>query len=367
MSVPNKHIYLDHNASSPIHPEVIDAVTHTMSIKGNPSSVHTDGRAIRALMEDARESVARAVTALPQAITFVSGGTEANATVIKGLTASGAVVEVLSSSIEHPSVLAHVSEANRVPVTRQGVLGLEKLEELLSARNAPFLFCLMLANNETGVIQPVAEVADLVHSFGGLLLCDAIQGLGKLSMDVNALGADFYTFSAHKIGGPQGVGCIITTGEAELAAFLTGGGQERGKRSGTENVAGICGFGKAAEIAIERAVSYQDARLRNKLEREMMRARPEAFVFGHEVPRLPNTTNISLPGVPSQQQIIKLDLAGFSISAGSACSSGKIEPSHVLEAMGLSPELALSAIRISTGPATTWADLEEFVAVWSRL
>lgn len=367
MAVPIRNVYLDYNASSPVLPEVLDTVALALKTRGNPSSVHTDGRGARALVEEARESIGSLIGARAQSITFVSGGTEANASVIGGFKASNLSCSVLGTSIEHPSVLAHISQENRVPADAKGLIDLSALNEVLEAQSSPFLFCLMLANNETGAVQPVSEVSEMVHKYGGLVLCDAVQGLAKLALDVSALGADFYTFSAHKIGGPQGVGCVVSPKQIEFAPSLPGGGQERGKRSGTENVSGIAGFGAAARYAQSQGDSYRGTEMRDRLEAALLEARPEAVIVAQESLRLPNTTNVAIPGVPSERQIIKLDLAGFSVSAGSACSSGKVEPSHVLVAMGLVPEICESAIRISTGPQTEWGELERFVSAWAVL
>lgn len=367
MSVPKQRIYLDYNASSPVHPEVIDAVHEALKVQGNASSIHMDGRAVRASIERAREDIGLLIGAPAQSITFVSGGTEANSTVINGVKALRSNLRILGSSIEHPSVLAHIPENNRVAVDSNGTIDLDNLSGMLAAQNGPFLFCMMLANNETGVIQPVAEVAEWVHKVGGLVLCDAVQGLGKLPLDLSAIGADFYTFSGHKIGGPQGVGCIVNPKQIEIASSLSGGGQERGKRAGTENLPGIVGFGMAAHVLSDQFESYRSSAMRDQLETALLQARPDAIIAGGEAQRLSNTTNISLPTIPSERQVIKLDLAGYSVSAGSACSSGRVEASHVLIAMGLSPEVAESAIRVSIGPSTTWADLERFVAEWAKL
>lgn len=367
MPVPRQRVYLDYNASSPVHPEVIEQVSYALKVQGNPSSVHSDGREARRLVEEAREAIGFLVDVSPKTITFVSGGTEANTTVINALKDSINVRSVIGSAIEHPSVLAHIPGGQRTSVNQLGLVDLAQVEESARAQTSPFLFCMMLANNETGVVQPVKEVVDIVHRYGGLVLCDAVQGLAKLPLNLSELGADFITLSGHKIGGPKGIGCIITPTGTEYSPSIIGGGQERGKRAGTENVPGICGFGVAANIAAERDHSYQDSTMRDHLESALVQARPDATIIGRDAVRLPNTINIAIPTAPSGRQIIKLDLAGFSVSAGSACSSGKVEPSHVLVAMGLSTEIAESAIRISIGPDSEWTDLERFVTEWSKL
>lgn len=367
MSVPMQRVYLDHNASSPVHPDVVEKVCSVLTVQGNPSSVHSDGRDSRRLVEEAREAIAGLVQVSPKTITFVSGGTEANTTIINAFKGYDNGRAILGSAVEHPSVLAHLSEDQRVSVNTLGLVDLAQVEDAARTQSAPFLFCLMLANNETGVVQPVKEVVDIVHRHGGLVLCDAVQGLAKLPLNLSDLGADFYTFSAHKIGGTKGAGCIIAPHESEYSPSIIGGGQERGQRAGTENVPGISGFGAAAKIAANQAQAYQDSAMRDRLEEALIRARPEAIIIGRDALRLPNTINVALPSTPSGRQIIKLDLAGFSVSAGSACSSGKVEPSHVLVAMGLSTDIAESAIRISIGPNSEWTDLERFVTEWSKL
>ncbi len=361
----NNRVYLDYNATAPILPEVLGAVSETLAAVGNPSSVHQDGRERRAAVEDAREELAALLNCQPDSITFTSGGTEANAMAVSGLRQSGIVSDVFCSSTEHLSVLEHVDDSNRLPVDSNGLINLNVLDETLKAIGKPVLVCVMFANNETGVIQPIKDVSALVHEHGGYLLCDAVQALGKVSIDLATLGADLVSVSAHKMGGPQGVGALVNCAGLDLAPILIGGGQEKRKRSGTENTAGIVGFGTAALANRKLQTSSKVEELRTRLESALQSKRPESVVHSINVERLPNTTNISLPGVTSESQVISLDLAGFSVSAGSACSSGKMARSHVLEAMGLNPELSDSAIRISIGPTTKWQDLEQFIEVWS--
>ena len=357
MTVQDHRIYLDYNATAPVYAEVVDAVATALRERGNA----------RAAIEDARDSVGELVGVPSSAITFSSGGTEANATVIRGLLGSGAVSKVYCSTIEHPSVLEHVDPQRRSSVNGDGQIDLNKLDDALKKQHEPFLFCIMLANNETGVIQPVGEVSALVHERGGLVLCDSVQGPGKLSLGTDSLGADFLTFSSHKIGGPQGVGCFAINTDVALEPMLIGGGQEKKRRSGTENAPGISGFGAAARVTGGRSDGEQIEQIRDQLEDALLEARPDAFVFGQNVPRILNTTNIAIPGVSSERQLIKLDLAGFSVSAGSACSSGKVSASHVLLAMGVSEDMAKSSIRISIGAETAWSDLEKFVEIWATL
>jgi cysteine desulfurase len=367
MTIPQKRIYLDYNATSPVHPEVLGAVSAALSAPGNASSVHYHGRSAKALIEDSRDSIGELIGASSGAITFLSGATESNATVIMGLRNAGKITNVLCSAIEHPSVLEYVRPECRIRVSSDGVLDLNALDDALREQNAPFLVCIMLANNETGVVQPVKEVAALVHAKGGLVLCDAVQGPGKMLLNVATLGADFFSFSAHKIGGPQGVGCLVISETNSLEPILLGGGQERRMRAGAENVSGIAGYAAASKVTSTQFNIEQISHLRDRLEQALLEARPDAIIFGSNSARLPNTTNVAIRSISSEQQVMKLDLAGFSVSAGSACSSGKVSASHVLLAMGITPDVAGSAIRISIGSSTTWAELEQFLDVWVSL
>jgi cysteine desulfurase len=354
--------YLDYNATAPVRPEVAEAVAATLGQTGNPSSVHQAGRAARRLLERARESVAALVSAPPAAVVFTSGGTEANNQALQSV-----IGPRLVSAIEHDSVLAAAPEAVRIAVDRQGVIDLGKLAEQLETAR-PALVSVMLANNETGVLQPIGEVVAAARRHGALVHCDAVQAAGKIPIDVKELGVEFMTLSAHKLGGPQGVGALVFGPGVEPKALLGGGAQERRWRPGTENLPGIVGFGRACELAM--ADLDRPARvgsLRDRLEAEIRAMAPEARVLGAGAPRLANTSCQTMPGVASQIQLIELDLAGIAVSAGSACSSGKIGPSHVLAAMGVAPEEAQSAIRISLGWASTEADVDRLVAAWGRL
>ncbi|MDG2243850.1 MAG: cysteine desulfurase family protein [Rhodospirillaceae bacterium] len=367
MATTKKRIYLDYNATTPLFPKVATVLSQAFGSLGNASSIHKEGRSVRGAIEDARESVSKLIGVPASTIIFSSGGTEANTTVVRGLINSGAVNDIFCSAIEHPSVRDHVNPERHIPVDNRGRIDLQQLHDVLRGKKAPFLMCVMLANNETGVLQPIRDVSTLVHEFGGLVLCDCVQGPGKTDLDFTSLGADFLTFSAHKIGGPQGVGCFVMNSEADLEPLLIGGGQENKRRSGTENAPGIIGFGAAARITAETSNVEKISGLRDQLEAALLRAKSDAIIFGREVDRISNTTNVAIPGVSSERQLIKLDLAGFAVSAGSACSSGKISSSHVLLAMGVSEEIAGSAIRISIGRETSWPDLEKFVEIWATL
>jgi cysteine desulfurase len=356
--------YLDYNATAPVHPAVAVAVAEALALGGNPSSVHRAGQTARRAVETAREAVAALVGADASEVVFVSGGTEANHLALRGSGRS----RVLVSAIEHDSVRAAVKDAEILPVDSSGILSLTALAERLAADARPALVSVMLANNETGVIQPIAEIAEIAHAGGALLHCDAVQAAGKLPLDRSRLGADLISLSAHKIGGPQGVGALVVAPDVALAALQVGGGQERGRRAGTENVPGIVGFGRACAIAAESlADCVRLAALRDSAERQLLARAPSARVFGAAGPRLPNTLCIAMPGVPAATQVMALDLAGVMVSAGAACSSGKVRPSHVLRAMGATPDDASSAIRISLGWASTAADVDHLVAAWGDL
>ncbi|MGJ4947513.1 cysteine desulfurase family protein [Bradyrhizobium sp. HKCCYLS20291] len=367
-------IYLDWNATTPLRPEARQALIAAMDLVGNPSSVHAEGRKARRLMEDAREVIARGLGAVARRVVFTSGGTEANVLALSpGLKApAGAVARLLVSAIEHASVLAGGRFApdavQTIPVDSSGVVDLRRLDELLVG-GPPALVSVMAANNETGVLQPVSQVADIVRQAGGLLHVDAIQAFGKIPLDINQMGADLVTLSAHKIGGPKGVGAMVLgTGIEDAIPVLRGGGQERGRRAGTENVAGIAGFGAAAASALA-TLQVDLARisgLRDRLEAGL-RGTPELTVFSAEAARLPNTTLFTAPGMKAETAVIGFDLAGIAVSSGSACSSGKVQPSHVLEAMGVGSAAAQGAVRLSLGWSTTSAEVDRALEAWRRL
>jgi cysteine desulfurase len=368
-------VYLDWNATTPLRPEARDAMAAAWDLDGNPSSVHAEGRQARRLMEDARGLVAGAVGALPRHVVFTSGGTEANALALKpGLRrgTSPSAERLVVSAIEHASVLAggrfSPDAISAVGVTHSGVLDLAQLRTALDGR-PPALVSIMLANNETGAVQPVPEAAEIVHAAGGVLHVDAIQALGKIAFDMNTLNADLLTLSAHKIGGPKGVGAVVLTeGLQGFEPLLRGGGQELGRRAGTENVAGIAGFGASVKAAMG-ALAADATRLeglRNRLE-EGLRRTPGLIVFSADTRRLPNTSLITVPGLKAETAVIGFDLAGIAVSSGSACSSGKVQPSHVLEAMGFGPEIAQGAVRLSLGWSTSSADIDQCLEAWRKV
>jgi cysteine desulfurase len=358
--MPAASAYLDHNATSPLRPAAFDAMVDALRAGGNPSSVHRIGRAARARIDAARRQVAGLVGALPAEIVFTSGGTEANNLVLAG---SGRT-RVLASAVEHDSVLKSAPGAEVIPVDGEGVVDLAALQRMLAASDEPALVSVMFANNETGVLQPIAEVARLARTAAALVHCDAVQGAGKVPVDLHGLGVDYLSLSAHKLGGPAGIGALVVHSNAPLLPDRRGGGQESNRRAGTENVAGIAGFGVAAE---EARVGLLPEVLRDRLEASLLKIAPQAQVFGAGASRLPNTTCISMPGVKAETQVMALDLAGVCISAGAACSSGKVTPSTVLTAMGVNPAMAETAVRISLGWNSVPEDIERLIAAWRDL
>ncbi len=370
-----ERVYLDWNATTPLRPEARAALAAAWDISGNPSSVHTEGRKARRLVEDARAAIATAVSARPEGVVFSSGGTEANALALTPGLRRGAglpVQRLLVSAIEHASVLAggrFPAEAiGTIAVTPSGLLDLDDLRTKLEG-GPPALVSLMLANNETGAVQPVAEVAEIVHAAGGLMHVDAIQALGKIPFDINSMKADLIPLSAHKIGGPKGVGTLVLAdGVQGLEPLLRGGGQELGRRAGTENVAGISAFGAAAKAAMA-SLAADAARVRGLQDRleEGLSQTPGMIVFSQAVQRLPNTTLFSVPGLRAETAVIGFDLDGIAVSSGSACSSGKVQPSHVLAAMGLSRDLAQGAVRLSLGWSTSETDIDLTLKAWRKL
>jgi len=370
--------YLDWNATAPLRPEAADALRAALALTGNPSSVHAEGRAARHAVEQAREDVAALVGARPADVIFTSGGTEANMLALTPSIETGSEKKprgkLLMSAIEHSSVRAGGRFARSaiadIPVTADGRVDLAVLAEAVATCERP-LVSLMLANNETGVIQPVTEAAAIVNAAAGLLHVDAVQAAGRIAVDIGALGADLLTLSAHKIGGPKGVG-VLVRGREDIhfpEPLIRGGGQERGLRAGTENVPGIAAFGAAARAA--RALLAAEAAhmlaLRHRLEAGLRAVTPDVVIFGAGAERLPNTTLFALAGIKAETAIIAFDLEGVAVSSGAACSSGKVQPSHVLAAMGVSPELTRAAVRVSVGRTSTESEVERFLNAWRKV
>lgn len=372
-------LYLDWNATAPLHPAVREAMLRAMDIQGNPNSVHGEGRAARAAVEAARRQVASLTGAEPAHVVFTSGATEAANMVLTPEFRMGRTPLVVSrlyiSAVEHPAVREGgrfaKDDISEIPVTSDGTVDLAALEGMLSVHDRASglpMVAIMLANNETGIVQPVAEAAKLVQAAGGLLVVDAVQAAGRVPLDINAIGADFMIVSSHKIGGPKGVGALVSRGEVLMPKpLIHGGGQEKGHRSGTENTLAIIGFGAAAAAALEEFEGRNAAiaRLRDRLEEGMRQSAPDVIIHGEQGLRVPNTSFFTLPGLKSETGQIAFDLEGVAISAGSACSSGKVGESHVLVAMGCDPKLG--ALRMSLGPTTTQADIDRAIAAFARI
>ncbi len=370
--------YFDWNATTPLRPEAASALQAALLLGGNPSSVHAEGRAAHRVVEQAREQVAALVAARPADVFFTSSGTEANMLALTPAIETRSERQprgkLLMSAVEHSSVRAggrFSSDAIAdLSVDADGRVDLAVLKEAVGGASRP-LVSIMLANNETGVLQPVAEAAAIVHEAGGLLHVDAVQAAGRIPVEIGALGADIITLSAHKIGGAKGAGALVRRSEDVHIAdpLIRGGGQERGMRAGTENVAGIAAFGAAAVAARDSLVAEADRMrsLRDKLEAGLKAIAPQAVAFGSGVDRLPNTTLFAVEGLKAETAVIAFDLEGIAVSSGAACSSGKVQPSHVLAAMGISPPLLRGAVRVSLGWTTTETDVERFLNAWRKL
>ncbi|MEO1014148.1 MAG: cysteine desulfurase family protein [Pseudomonadota bacterium] len=359
--------YLDHNATSPLRPEVIDAVCEAMRYDGNSSSVHEEGRAARARVEEAREKVRKLVNAPVNGVIFTGGGTEAIHYALHGTAMNGTAKKIFVSAIEHAAVPGNAATTGlpveTVPATSEGLVDLIALKAAVSKETEPFLMCLMLANNETGAIQPVREAADIVHDAGGLLFVDAAQAVGKIPVNYVMLGADFMAMTGHKFGGPVGVGALIVGPNLPLAPVMRGGGHESNRRAGTHNVPAIVGLGVACDLAADSLARASEIAAM----RDAMQAAAEtagARVWGKDVERLPGTLCLTAPGFTGETQLMSMDLAGIAISSGSACSSGKAKPSHVLSAMGCEEADAKCGVRISLGWSSAADDADAFAREW---
>lgn len=363
--------YLDHNATTPVRPEVIEAMTQALCVVGNSSSVHAEGRAARAIVEAGREKLRALINAPVNGVIFTGGGTEAIHYALNGTVRTGAVKRIFVSAIEHAAVPANAAETGvpveTIPATKAGHADLDWLRDRLKSydanREGGFLVCMMVANNETGVIQPVTEAADIAHEKGGLLFADAAQAAGKIPVNFVMSGADLMAVTAHKFGGPIGVGALIAGPNLPLHPVMRGGGHEENRRAGTHNVPAIAGLGAACDCAPSTiAKGPAIAALRDRMQAAAEGA--GAIIWGGDAARLPGTLSLSAPGFQSPTQLMAMDLAGIAISSGSACSSGKTKPSHVLSAMGADEALASSGIRVSLGWNSVEADAEAFVSAW---
>lgn len=369
--------YFDWNATAPLRQEAREAMVAALGLTGNASSVHSEGRAARKLIEDARLQVASLVGATAKSVTFTSGATEANMLALTpALEVDGRKEprdRLFVSAVEHPSVRSggrfRADMIEVLPVDGSGIVDLAALESALGRSERP-LVSVMLANNETGVIQPIRQIADIVHAAKGILHVDAVQGAGRIDCDIEALGADLLSLSSHKLGGPQGAGALVRRDGVHIVEpLILGGGQERNLRAGTENVVAIAGFGAAAQAASHamHGDASRMAALRDRFESALKAATPAAVIFAAEAPRLPNTSLFTVPGLKAETAIISFDLNGIAVSSGSACSSGKVQASAVLAAMGVEPELARGAVRVSLGRTTTEADIDLLLSAWIRV
>jgi cysteine desulfurase len=364
--------YLDHNATSSLRPEARLAMERVLAVQGNPSSVHRRGRVARAIVEEAREDVAKLVNVPAVNVVFTSGGTEANflalwGTILGTVGTDAPITQLIISAIEHDSItdtakniVERMPEIRfaTIPVSPDGVTDIDALRPFL-AEGRRTLVAVMAANNETGVVQPISEIAELVHAAGGLCAVDAVQACGKIAMGF--AGADYLTISSHKLGGPQGVGALVMRDDAPFSTVIRGGGQERNRRAGTENVAGIAGLGAAAKRCGADDIDHL-AELRDKFETGLRERFADVVIFGERASRLPNTSSFALPGIAAETALMALDLDGVMVSSGAACSSGKVQPSHVLKAMGVPLELTHSALRASLGWNSSESDIDAALA-----
>jgi cysteine desulfurase len=369
--------YLDHNATSPLRPECLSAITHALAVGGNPSSVHANGRAARAIVEEAREKVAALAGSKGDTVIFTSGATESNNLALFGAVegslggqdTSARITRIFVSAIEHSAVLANADRlaerfawirVSRLPVMQDGVIDLEALRVALREGKGRALVAVMAANNETGTVQPIAAVSKLAREAGALLLVDAVPAAGKIKLDFSL--CDYMTLAAHKIGGPQGVGALLVRGSVPLAPQQAGGGQQKGLRAGSENLSGIAGFGAAAHaLADGEGERVRIAYLRDHFESALKAAAPEVEIFGASAERLCSTSAFAMPGLTAETALIGLDLDGVMMSSGSTCSSGRVAASHVLTAMGVDEKLAACALRASFGWSSTIEDVNAAV------
>ena len=363
--------YLDYNATAPLRAEAREALVAALDI-GNPSSVHEEGRKARALVETARADVAALVSAPAETVIFTSGGTEAcNLAIGLRQAPAGEIKRLLVSAIEHSAVLAAAEESvlpvELLPVTADGVVDMAALDAALQDET-PALVCVMLANNETGTIQPIAEIAAKTRAHGSLLFCDAVQAAGKMPIDIFALGVDALSLSGHKLGAPMGIGALVTRPAVVVPPQLLGGGQELGRRAGSENISGIAAFAAAAKAAMRDLNDFANlAELRDDMEAALLAVQPQTEIFGKHADRLANTSCFALGGLNSETLVMALDLAGVAVSAGSACSSGKVSRSHVLAAMQAETRISKGVLRVSLGWQSNREDTEKLVDEWSKL
>lgn len=355
-------IYLDYNATAPVLPEALAAASNAMAGVGNASSIHGHGRNARKIVEDARGHIAALAHVRSAQVIFNAGATEGNNTILSGYQDKA----VFIGATEHPSIIEAAPHAQAIPVGKNGVIDRNAFDAMMQD-GAPALVCVQLVNSETGVVQPVAEIAALAKAKGALVLCDAVQAAGRITIDFKALGVDYMTLSAHKFGGPMGAGALIFREGLQMPKFMRGGGQEKRQRAGTENVPAIAGFGVAARAVDIAAYQTHCGALQARLEAALREVAADILIAGCDAPRVCNTVNIIVPGAPAETMVMGMDLEGVSVSSGSACSSGTFKPSHVLRAMGYDEDMARSALRFSYGWATTEAEIDAAAAAFSRV
>ncbi len=358
-----KKTYLDHNATTPLRPAARDALLAALDHTGNASSVHGFGRDARRMIENARGIIARSLDVSNGQVIFNSGASEGNTTILRGFAGK----RILISSIEHPSIRDCGVETEKIPVTADGMVDMAAYEKMLHTGTPPALVSIMAVNNETGVIQPIADIARMAKSVGAIVHTDCVQAYGRIPFTRESLGVDALTLSSHKIGGPQGVGALVTAAGIVLPRLIEGGGQERRQRGGTENVAGIAAFGAAASEAVAQLESYAKlALLRDRIETHL-RPSNRITIYGTNAPRVANTSMVTVSGVSGETLLMAFDLDGVALSAGSACSSGTSRFTHVLQAMGVEACGDIASLRISLGWNTTAADIDNFLSVWDKI
>jgi len=367
MPLKDTPLFFDYNATAPLHPEAKQALLDVLDDCGNAASPHVFGRHMRQKLEEARQTLAQTLGAsFPDEIVFNSGGTEGNNTVLKTFENQGAAI--LVSAVEHACVRTICKKAQQIPVDQNGIVDLHWLEETLSQcdQSRPILVSVMLVNNETGVIQPLQEIITIAKKYNAYVHSDAVQALGRIPVTLDLYPVDYMTFSGHKIGGCTGFGALYVKAKAPYTSLILGGGQEKEKRSGTSNTFGAVAFGAALKAAREQSWSSVE-RLRNNLEKSLLDFCPTAMIWAQKSPRVANTLSIRMPGVPNMTQLMAFDIEGIAVSAGSACSSGKVSPSPVLTAMRVVPAQALETIRVSMGPTTTQKDINRFFNAWKSI
>lgn len=353
--------YFDHNASAPLRASARAIMIEAMDVVSNPSSIHAEGRAGRKYIETARRQIGETLDVSPNQIIFTSGATEANNTILKGFSGQ----TILVGSTEHLSVLESGVNVITIPVDDQGLIDVNKLSSLMITHR-PHVVSIMYVNNETGVIQPIEQIAKIVHDHGALFHCDAVQAYGRIPFTRASIDVDFITISSHKIGGPLGAGAIIFKPQTNVPVLLHGGGQERRQRAGTENFIAIAGFGAASHEAVHSINDFEKLRSKREMIEENLRA-SGCTIFGETAPRISNTISFAHPTKDSQTLLMALDMNGIALSSGSACSSGTIKPSHVLKAMNISPTLINNALRLSMGWNTTQEDIDFFLQIWDKV